>query len=228
MTPFYTSPVSAELATHYPSLQSLQALLVYRNEEELHGFCRQWISEGIPHAFCDNPMLYEIARGWIARRLDIHAKQVTLIGSARIGYSLAPPPKLGREFGGHSDLDLAVISADLFSRCDAEFLRFEEDLKNGSIKPDTPRKERLWPEIVGDLARTRSERGFLDTWKIPLLNRYPLAQRIGDTCWRLCEKLKATNERYTVAGASIRVFCDYPSFIRQTRINLQALRIQPK
>ncbi|MCX6864775.1 MAG: hypothetical protein NTV46_00905 [Verrucomicrobia bacterium] len=204
-------------------MELLQALLENGNEEELHGFCRQWISEGIPHAFCGNPMLYEIARGWVARRLDIHAKEVTLIGSARIGYSLAPPPKLGQKFGSHSDLDLAVISADLFSRCDADFLRFEEDFKNGLIKPNSPRKERLWPEIVDDLSRTRRRPGFLDTWKIPLLDRYPLAKRIADTCWRLCEKLKATNENYAVTKASIRVYRDYSSFIRQTRVNLYAV-----
>jgi len=193
------------------------------NEEEIYGICRLWISEGTPFVFSGEPMMYEKVRGWIAKRLSIHPKELTLIGSARMGYSLAPPPRLGTAFGSHSDLDLVAISQDLFSRFEAEFQRFADDLETGRIIADTPFKEKLWPDIASDLKRTSEQRGFLDTWKIPYMERYPLAKRIGSTCWLLREKLCVSQNQYNITKTSLRVYKDFYSFVRQIRINLSAI-----
>jgi hypothetical protein len=222
MDPFLISPQASTLGPSYPELASLMDVIRHGNEEEIYGLCRLWISEGVPYVFFEQPMMYEIIRGWLAKRLKIHPKEITLIGSARIGYSLSPPPWLGRAFGTHSDLDLVAISSNLFSRFEKEFLQFSEDLSMGIIVPNTSRKKKLWPEIIEDLNRTR-QRGFLDTWKVPFMDRYPLAKQIGNTCWLLREKLRISSDRYHLKETSLRVYKDFPSFVHQTRINLRAI-----
>jgi len=223
MDPFLLSHQAAALAPSHPELPILLDLLRDGDEEEIYGLCRLWISEGTPFIFTGEPMMYETVRGWIAKRLGIHPKEVTLVGSARIGYSLSPPPRLGTAFGSHSDIDLVAISQDLFSRFESETQRFADDVDTARVIPDTPRKERLWPEIIADLKRTSRNRGFLDTWKIPYMDRYPLAKRIGNTCWLLCEKLRVSENQYRVKKASLRVYKNFHSFVRQMRINLDAI-----
>jgi hypothetical protein len=223
MDPFLISPQAAALMSSHPELSVLLEVLRNGDEEEIFGLCRLWISEGTPYVFSGEPMMYEAVRGWIAKRLSIHPKELTLIGSARMGYSLAPPPRLGTAFGTHSDLDLVAISQDLFFRYEAELQMFSEDLELGRVVPDTPFKEKLWPDIVADLKRTSQQRGFLDTWKIPYMERYPLAKRIGSTCWLLREKLRVSQNQYDVSKTSLRVYKDFHSFVRQMRINLNAI-----
>lgn len=223
MKPFLTSATSRVLDKDYPDLESIIGLLKCKNQNEVNGFCRQWISEGVPYLFADNPMLYEIIRGWVAQRIGIHAKEVTLIGSARMGYSLAPGNKLGREFSHRSDLDFAAISEDFYIRSFEEVNRFTKDLKKGSIKPNTVKLEKLWPEIAADLNRTGTTRGFVDIWKLPNFDRYPLAKSTANTFWLLREKLKITDKKYATSKASIRVYRDFPSFAKQINININAM-----
>ena len=224
MEPFYISDQSKKLVDQHPKIEEIIAVLESQNDDEIQGLCRLWLSEGIPSAFLGQPMLYEIARDWTARRINIHPKELTLIGSARIGYSLAPGAKTGRSFGSHSDLDLAAISSDLFERCEQEFLLFRNDLQEGTIIPKTKKTAVLWPEIAGDIERTRLHRGFIDIWKVPNLDRYPLTQRIAQTCWLMRQKIEITNGGFLINDASLRVYRDFPSFIRQLSINLRAIR----
>jgi hypothetical protein len=186
--------------------------------------CRLWLSEGVPFMFLQQPMMYEAVRSWLGFRLKIHPKEITLIGSARLGFSLTPS-NLGRSFGTHSDLDLVAVSEDLFFHLDGEVEKFYSDLESGTISV-TDRTKRFWPESAADLIRSKNQRGFIDSWKIPSLDRYPKAKSIANTCWQLTEKLKVSNESYDVKGASIRVYRDLHSFIRQNWINLKNLSSQ--
>lgn len=223
MEPFFISRQASFLSPSHPDLESILQVIQNGDEEEIYGLCRLWFSEGTPFAFSRQPMMYEVVRGWVAKRIKIHPKEITLIGSARMGYSLSPPPRLGGAFGTHSDLDLVVISHDLFSRYESELERFSEDVDSKYIIPDTPLKERLWPEIISDLKRTSQHRGFLDTWKIPYIDRYPLSKAIGQTCWALTEKLRVSNEGCNVKKSSIRVYKNFYCFVRQMRINLNSI-----
>jgi hypothetical protein len=99
---------------------------------------RLWLTEGLPSAFFTSPAIYEDMRGWLASRLNVHPKEVTLIGSARLGYSLAPPPNFGRPFGPRSDLDLSIVSADLFKRVTLAFSSFAVDYRAGAVMPRSP------------------------------------------------------------------------------------------
>lgn len=220
MNPFVTTEASRRLTGQYPDSELVLALIKENDKAALGGFCQQWNSEGVPHFFRQNPMLYETVRDWIARQLGIHGKELTIIGSARIGYSVAPE-KFGRKFGRHSDLDLVAISPKLFERAHEECKRIASDWESGALKP-TARWEKVhWPEDVVDLNRTANTRGFINTWDMPYRAAYPLAKRIAHICQEVVERLKDTDAGYEVKKASLRVYSDLASFIKQTRINLK-------
>src|SRR5260370_41132477 len=109
MKPFLITESAKKLTAAYPPAPIIRETLAELSIEEKLGLLRLWVSEGIPVAFSGVPMLYEAIRGWLARELTIHAKAITTIGSARIGYSLAPHPEFGRAFRSTSDLDLTVV-----------------------------------------------------------------------------------------------------------------------
>lgn len=59
------------------------------------------------------PELYFELKHDISVKFGIHSTQVILVGSAKLGFSIAPPKRY-RRFRDESDLDVAVIAQDLF------------------------------------------------------------------------------------------------------------------
>jgi hypothetical protein len=49
----------------------------------------------------------------IAQNFGIHPSEVVVVGSAKLGFSIAPGKRY-RPFGEHSDIDVALCSSDLF------------------------------------------------------------------------------------------------------------------
>lgn len=180
---------------------------------------RQWLTEGVPAAFSLCPPIYEALRAWLALRLSVHPKHITLLGSARLGYSLAPPPNFGRPFSENSDLDIAIVSETLFCRVTQEFQCFREDQYSLLISPRSNREKNLWEENV-KFGERNIPRGFFDSNKIPLLDRYPTSQQIVQLMWLLCKKLYATSAAPRPKSASIRVYKDWSSLIDRVSFNL--------
>lgn len=180
---------------------------------------RLWLSEGLPCAFRDCPGVYEDIRGWMSSRLDVHPKQITLVGSARTGYSLA---NFGKQFGEHSDLDFCVVSAELFGSFSRVFDAFSEDYRSGVVQPRNERERMLWDENLRFGGRNIPQ-GFFDADKLPTFDRYPLAQRVGQTMWALKSKLEITPGAPRVRRASIRLYRDWRSFIERLTLNLRSV-----
>lgn len=57
---------------------------------------------------------YQSLKNGVSEALDINPKEVTLIGSAKIGFSMAPGKAYRAFRKGRSDLDLAIVSPRLF------------------------------------------------------------------------------------------------------------------
>jgi hypothetical protein len=214
--PFATDP---KLSSHFPSSDELRNTLsgVPRASREI--VARLWVTEGLPSAFLNAPAVYEDIRGWLGSRLGVHAKEITLIGSARIGYSLAPPPDYGRPFSEKSDLDLSIISGSLFQRVTSAFDSFAVDYKTEGIKPRSQHERELWDGNIkfGD---RNIPKGFFDPDKVPNFNRYPIAQCISQSMWMLLKRLEATPNAPQVRHASVRVYRDWQSFINRVSFNL--------
>lgn len=216
--PFATDP---RLSSHFPSPEELGTILAGAPRAAREIVARLWLTEGLPSAFLTSPAVYEDLRGWLGSRLDVHPKEVTLIGSARIGYSLAPPPDFGRPFGARSDLDLSIVSSDLFQRVASAFSSFSIDYRAGAVTPRTQHERDLWEDNLA-FGERNIPRGFFDPNKVPSFDRYPVVQQVNQSMWALVKKLEVTPGAPQVRRASTRVYRDWQSFIERVSFNLKA------
>src|SRR6202035_661598 len=144
---------------------------------------------------------YEALRDWLGQRLQASPKEFTLIGSARIGYSLAPPPHFGKRFGPLSDLDISAISNQLFLRMCEDFSSWKEDWSEGRVQPRSTPEQKYW-DIHSVATPDHIRRGFISSWEVPTLLKYPTAQKIGQSMYELKAKLDSTANAPKVAKAS--------------------------
>ena len=209
MRPFEYSSTIAGIRDHFPSSNDLLEILGDCSGSDRTAIARQWLSEGIPFAFKECPAIYESLRLWLSLKLGVKAKEISLVGSARLGWSLAPR-KLGKPFDRESDLDLFVISQRLFLLTCKDFCRWNSDYVNGRISPKNKNEEVYWP----DNNRRGSgliERGFMDAKLIPTRGGYD-RHNIHNTMWALVEKLKATVTEPKICRASLRCYDSWASF----------------
>ena len=220
MRPFDVSKVLDPLIEVYPAANVLLEAVKVGDRDVRYALSRLWLSEGIPFAFKTRPGIYEALRIWLARRLNVQAKQITVVGSGRQGYSLSPDQNVGRPFGPQSDLDMTVVSSSLFERLREAFCRWEQDYSQGIVHPRHENEKALW-----DANRRNCplglERGFIDPHKIPAWFRYPEAQAVIDVLWRVHQKLKVTSDAPRVREVSLRAYRDWDAFVRQMAINLE-------
>jgi len=220
MEPFLLSTESYLLKDQYPTSVLVAKTTSHMPVGELHGFLRLWVSEGIPFAFREIPMIYEAVREWLGNFLSVHPKTITIIGSARIGYSLAPPPDYGRPFRSSSDLDFVVVSETLFSNLSQDFWNWKQGFAEGRVIPESPLRKKYWEENV-KLVPINIRRGFIDGNKIPYRKEYSSAQKIGQAKYLVGEKLKITTGAPLVRIATFRIYRDWTAFADQQAINLK-------
>lgn len=209
----------------YPPLDEVRGLGAPQARLAREAFVRLWLTEGIPFAFRDCPALYEEVRRWLAVQFGTHPKDITLLGSARIGFSLGGGANLGQPFGAQSDFDFSVVSSGLFTQLRELFETWARDFESGIVKPRSDFQHRLWD---GNLAfgRRNLPQGFFDANKIPYFERYPLAQQVGQALWVLVKKLEQTVAAPVPKRASVRIYDGWDSLITRVSFNLySALRV---
>lgn len=210
-TPFLSSP--------FPTAEDLGTVLRSADNRTLEVLARLWLTEGIPAVFEQCPGVYEHLRGWLGNRLRVHPKEITLVGSCRLGYSLAGPTRFGRPFGKGSDLDLCLISPDVFHQVVQAFERFADDYRMNRVRARSEKEDGFWKSNIEFGARN-IPRGFFDANKIPNLEPYPEARKISQTMWLIKEKLAVTEGAPSVRHASIRIYRDWSSCIKRLSLNL--------
>lgn len=92
-------------------------------------------------------------RAQIADRFDVHANKVIIVGSAKLGYSVSPGKSL-RPFGDTSDVDVAIVSPQLFEKYWLEMYQAKRSMVD-------------WPNLPD--ARKYLFRGWIRPDKLPLL-----------------------------------------------------------
>lgn len=223
--PFSVEPVLLTLREQYPRSDQIRCLADARARRSREAFVRLWLSEGIPFAFQECPALYDEVRVWVAARLTVNAKDVTLLGSARLGFSLAAPPNFGRPFGPASDLDLGVVSRDLFKRVADSLHAWERDYRSESTMPRSEKERFLWEQNLA-FAHRNLPQGFFDPNKIPTFDRYPLAQEVGQAMWALVRKLEQTPGAPVPRRASVRVYETWKALIERVSMNLYSALVR--
>lgn len=224
MQPISISESAKQLVGQFPAETTFAEAVYGMVLREKKQVIRLWLSEGIPFAFQHSPMLYEAIRNWLADRLGIHPKTLTMVGSARIGFSLGVS-QYGRPFGPESDLDFAAISDSLFTAIASDFYKWTSDVTNGSALPRNETEAMYWRDNLTRLPHNISK-GFIDAHKIPQWQRYETAQKIGQTFFLLKRRLAVSPNAPTIRkhnGASLRVYRDWDTFESQIAFNLSRL-----
>lgn len=218
MKPFSIPEALETLSEQYPDAQKVQVAANNGGIRARNAIARLWLSEGIPYAFKELPALYEEIRTWLAVRLDVDPKEVSITGSARIGQSLAPA-KRGNQFGEKSDLDLFIISESLLEKLRIDFNAWSFNVEAGKAQPKNAREARFWND---NLVKGHSyfSKGFFDAKLIPAHNVYPCASNIANAMWLLKAKLDVTPNAPKIVEASIRCYRSWADFTRQVSINL--------
>jgi hypothetical protein len=218
MKPFlFNTAANARLAARYPYASEVAYAYKALAKDGREGILRSLLTEGIPYAFQNLPVLYEIVRDFISKRLGVEPRQVTLIGSARVGYSLAPPPEYGRPFGDESDLDLTIFSETLFTGLVFDFTSWQQDLESGRVTRTGLPFEKYWDENLR-VVPLNIRRGFVDPHKVPL--DYFWSGKVSETMWRLHKKLRTTPGPPTLRHVGVRVYTDWQAFVKQQSLNL--------
>ena len=218
MKPFEVSQPLTSLLDSYPNAHLVVDVAKNGGKTSKEAIARLWLSEGIPFAFKTKPALYEVLRSWLGNKLDVDPKEIHLSGSARIGQSLAPY-KIGTDFGEHSDLDLFVVSFELFSRVEADFNKWSSQFEAGLVQPRNDREKGFW-EDNNRRGKGTINRGFIDSKMIPNRTNYPSNQNIAQSMWELKKKLDATEHAPRVKSASIRCYKNWKSYVQQMVISL--------
>ena len=218
MEPFKNPASIKELTSPYPDPKKLLEAARSGGEPVRTALARLWLSEGIPYAFRSCPVIYESVRSWLSAQLGVHAKEISMRGSARLGASLAPQ-KIGKPFDKSSDLDIFIVSNCLFESLREDFCRWSYDFESGKLAPSKS-EERYWRD---NNARGPDWiiRGFIDAKKIPSLSNYPTAQKINQAMWRLVEKLKVTTNAPKPKEASVRCYSSWDNFVQQVSLELK-------
>ena len=218
MEPFRIPEPLRNLTDPYPDPRLVLDVADRGGESARIALAQLWLSEGIPHAFQECPAVYESVRSWLSARLGVHAKEIGIVGSARLGASLAPN-KLGKIFSVTSDLDMFIVSKSLFEALRAEFCQWSLGFESGEVTPRNDSETKYWqdnnkrgPRLIG--------RGFLDQKMIPLLDQYPVTRKIGQDMWLLVEKLSLTPSAPSAKRADVRCYMSWGSFVRQTSLSL--------
>jgi len=217
--PFTLSPCSQNLKGIYPNSQEIKNVFSNASEIERYGIIRLWITEGIPYAFKDEPLIYEEIREFISKGLHVHSKEVTLVGSGRIGYSLKKNV-WGKTFTSSSDLDFTIISNELFSKLVEDFKKWVGDIESKKLRPKTSNELKGWLGSIEVVDRNIPQ-GFIYTKNLLPYNEYLTVRKCYGTMNKLQERLSQTKNIPKISDASIRVYSDWKSCIRQLQINFK-------
>lgn len=218
MEPFKIPTRLSELNTTYPEATIIDKIAKEGSEEDRIAIARLWLSEGIPFVFKDYPGIYETIRTWLALRLDINAKDISITGSARLGTSLNPK-QLGKIFNENSDLDFFIISEKIFNNLKSDFNKWSSDYEQNLIIPSNDTETKFWKDNL-----TRGiklfDKGFFDPHLIPNRKSYPQVQEISQTMWLLQGKLAKTAHIPRISKVSVRCYKNWSDYVRQVSINL--------
>lgn len=104
----------------YPTSQEFAELI---QKSALGEVVERHVFAGVPYAFRENEPGYHRLLHHVGDGLGVPEADITLVGSGRIGFSL-DPDTYGKPFSDASDLDVVVVSADMFDAAWLDLLRW--------------------------------------------------------------------------------------------------------
>src|SRR5438034_1758653 len=86
---------------------------------------RRHITFGDCYVF-ENGKYFEL-KAEIADYFQIHPSEILLVGSAKLGFSIAPRKRY-RHFGDQSDIDIAIVSTPLFEKIWQQVFEYRDNI----------------------------------------------------------------------------------------------------
>ncbi len=210
------------LISVYPTQDEFKALSNHLEEDAvLRRFANLRMLEGVPAAFSNSPSGYELVRNAIAHGLGIASHCVTMVGSARFGYSYASRkwPKNFEAGKGKSDYDFLVCDPILFERCNQDVLGY---IKRAQLIVDgtnDPKEADEWRKII-ESRKWEIGRGFIDqTAMNPIPKNNPAFALLVETAAQIT---KDYAKQLRGSAVKIRVYRDWDTVMKQTMLNLRA------
>lgn len=109
------------------TIEAFKADLAILDSEQM---VDKWLLTGSCAVISDHTT-YAIATK-IANKFQVEYTSIVVVGSARLGFSIKPTRRYG-EFGEDSDIDIAIVSTDLFERVWREAYEYD---RSGAYWPD--------------------------------------------------------------------------------------------
>lgn len=100
-------------------------LLCCNNDEDILDFARKHIIHGTPYVFKEREEDFFEFRNRIGKQFAIDYYQVYIVGSGKLGFSYLK----GTEFNYDSDIDVAIVSEELYDRYLKYIRKFQYDLE---------------------------------------------------------------------------------------------------
>jgi hypothetical protein len=170
------------------------------------------MQERNPAAFSSNPYLWESAREWLAKRAGVSPREIGLAGSAQLGFSTNPKKALSPFDPNGSDLDLFVISQDIFSVVEREARMFV------ARQFSAPKSDFL--EQASTTERVL-KRGYVDLQQIPAIHeRYPKVASLRNDTSILLDKLALSG--FKLKASHFRVYRDWQAKSSWTTVQAAA------
>jgi len=214
----HTSAISPPISGLTP--EELQASFHTFKPAHINAFIRQWLTEGIPIAFAPHAFLYEELRAWMSLRFGIPAKLFSIVGSARLGFSLKKE-RFGKPFTASSDLDFTCVDSSFFIACMTDAERWAHDYDARTVTPSNDRERGFWEDTRSRLDQNIRS-GFIQTHHFPPRRTYPKIRDVLNSMSLIPNKLKMTYNAPQISTASLRVYRDWDALTAQVAINLRS------
>jgi len=196
----------------YPEPARLLAAVRAANETELEAICRLWLTEGIPAVFDTVPLHYEHLRHSVAGELKISERSISMVGSARLGYSYSPK-KFGSRMRPDSDIDLFIVDKKLLDGCMDAAQQWRDDVVAGRVN----RKGALAMDL-----KKRREMGFINSdW---ISAEYQPIGRIGVAVRNAQRQLENLGHPHKV---SARIYVSWERALKKICFDVRDLRNMP-
>jgi len=124
----------------YPTPDELIARLRSANSRTV---ADEILLHGVPFVFRDDPSEFEALKAHLAGRLAVPAAQIFVVGSAQVGYSLAPH-KFRAPLTDASDIDVVVVSAERFDQAWHSMIAWGHPIRDPNSPTKPLRNERTW------------------------------------------------------------------------------------
>lgn len=174
-------------------METLDELKTLLSQKTIPEIIHRYLLSREPVCFQKSPdAVYDLQRS-LSEHFRVHTKNIEIVGSAKLGISLNPSAsRYGKKYDEESDIDLVVVSGELFDKA------WHELTKLDGARHTLNEKERSLLDECNNLIH----RGYISPDKLPIRMDF------SKNWWGVFEKL-SNQEKYEKRAIRGRLFKDW-------------------